>query len=1156
MKKFLTSRWFLSFIGVLLLGLLVWFLGPLLAFLENWIVRAAIVAGLLLIWALVNFLLDLNHRKSDKALTDGVASVSPGQVAKDDEVAEVHEKLTKALNLLRQASGSRGYLYEQPWYVIIGPPGAGKTTALLNAGLKFPLAAEMGQTAIAGVGGTRMCEWWFTEQAVMIDTAGRYTTQDSDAGVDKAGWEGFLDLLKRTRPRQPLNGVLVAIAAPDLASASSAERLDHARAVRRRVKELNDKLGVKLPVYVLFTKLDLLSGFTEFFDDLDRERRDQVWGESFDVKQREGLGTESTARLAPVFRDLTNRLNDRLLERLQSERSPDRRALLVGFPAQFASLEAPLTEFLAEAFGSSRLDPGGFLRGLYFTSGTQSGTPIDRLTATLSHLFGVDQKRAPSLIPSKGRSYFLGNLLSNVVFGEAMLATTKPGAARQRDTARLVAFALIALITIGLSAAFVFSGLHQQAEAARVQQALTQYTQAAAAQQLDPVTSGDLSAVQPLLDAARNLPYGVSDKSSGGFGWGLSQESKFRQGDKSLYQNALNRVLLPRLLVRLEGQMRDNLQNPDFLYESTHVYLMLAGQGPLDSDLTRAWEQLDWQTQYPDPAVQADLTQHLNALLQSQLPEVTLDWGLVADARSALSRVSLAARVYSQIKLSGPAQQLNPWSPAQAMGATGLTIFSRGSGKQLSDGIPGFYTVEGFHSVLLPSLPEATAQVAKESWVLGKQSEVPVQPAAIEALQTDVIHLYETDYEKNWDGLIGDLSLAPLGSASQTSQTLYILSSPQSPFSNLMTSVAKELKLSKDPNPGSSAVNKRISGAESQLSGLLGASTKPTAPPGSEVDAYYKPFLDYVGGGAGSGSPMDLTIKLMGDLQKQVAQAAAAGAGGSAAPAPGGGDNPGQMLQATSAGQPALIGKIAQTITGGSNQVVNSNAKKSLDDAYSAPDGPGSLCSAAVNGRFPFVPGAGSEIPLADFGKLFGTGGLLDSFFNSQLRPFVNTGSSWSLQAVGGVNPPISQGDVNEFQRAAAIRNLFFANGGTTPAVSFTITPASLDDGTKQAVLSIGTNAVTYAHGPVQSTPVTWPGPGSDSVRLTFDGQVVASADGPWALFRLIGQGSLSQGASSELYLLSFTQGTKHITYQLRAGSVQNPFAPGVLQNFRCPSLN
>ena len=157
----------------------------------------------------------------------------------------------------------------------------------------------MGQGAVAGVGGTRLCDWWFTENAVLIDTAGRYTTQDSNAAVDRAGWDSFLDLLRRTRPRQPLNGVIVAIALSDIADAPPAERAAHAAAIRRRIKELESRLGIRMPVYALFTKADLIAGFTEFFDDLDRERRNQVWGVTFPlVKAEAGPGRAIPGRAA------------------------------------------------------------------------------------------------------------------------------------------------------------------------------------------------------------------------------------------------------------------------------------------------------------------------------------------------------------------------------------------------------------------------------------------------------------------------------------------------------------------------------------------------------------------------------------------------------------------------------------------------------------------------------------------------------------------------------------------------------------------------------------------------------------------------------------------------------------------------------------------
>src|SRR5207253_9647527 len=151
--------------------------------------------------------------------------------------------------------------------------------------------------------------------------------------------------------------------------------------------------------------------------------RGQVWGATFPLTERQA---GPVGGFAAEFEALVERLNGRLFDRLQAERSPDRRALIAGFPSQVASLEAPLAEFLQEAFGGSRLDPAPMLRGVYFSSGTQEGTPIDRLTGVLTRAFGIDQRRAPSLRPEQGRSYFLGRLVRDVIFGEAMLGSERP----------------------------------------------------------------------------------------------------------------------------------------------------------------------------------------------------------------------------------------------------------------------------------------------------------------------------------------------------------------------------------------------------------------------------------------------------------------------------------------------------------------------------------------------------------------------------------------------------------------------------------------------------------------------------------------------------------------------------------------------------------
>src|SRR4029077_16851493 len=189
-----------------------------------------------------------------------------------------------------------------------------KTTALINSGLKFPLSRGATPAAIAGVGGTRYCDWWFTEEAVLIDTAGRYTTQDSDGKADKQSWLVFLDLLKKNRPGQPINGGIVAISLEDLRVLGPAEIAAHATAIRARLLELHQRLKVDFPVYALFTKGDLVAGFTEYFANQTDQGRRQVWGATFQTadKTRNMVGD-----IPGEFDLLIERLNSELTDRLQ-----------------------------------------------------------------------------------------------------------------------------------------------------------------------------------------------------------------------------------------------------------------------------------------------------------------------------------------------------------------------------------------------------------------------------------------------------------------------------------------------------------------------------------------------------------------------------------------------------------------------------------------------------------------------------------------------------------------------------------------------------------------------------------------------------------------------------------------------------------------------
>ena len=340
MKKvfgWIFNGWVLAIIGLIALSLVIWIVGPLIGIgelrpLESTTARLVLIGAIVLLYLLQKLIRALMARSTNSKVVDQLVAAPPTTDANDPasrELKTIHERFEKALATLKQArfGGDRGvwssasarvgqrYLYELPWYMIIGAPGSGKTTALLNSGLEFPLAASMGEVAVRGVGGTRNCDWWFTNQAVLVDTAGRYTTQDSDRTTDEKAWSGFLGLLKKSRPRQPVNGVLVTVSVTDLLLQGAAKRAEHAAAVRARVQELHAQLGIRFPIYLLVTKCDLLAGFMDYLGDASKDVRDDPWGFTFpmDAQQR----TELTS-LPAEFDALEKRLTDGLLDRLQT----------------------------------------------------------------------------------------------------------------------------------------------------------------------------------------------------------------------------------------------------------------------------------------------------------------------------------------------------------------------------------------------------------------------------------------------------------------------------------------------------------------------------------------------------------------------------------------------------------------------------------------------------------------------------------------------------------------------------------------------------------------------------------------------------------------------------------------------------------------------
>ncbi|RWG48349.1 MAG: type VI secretion system membrane subunit TssM [Mesorhizobium sp.] len=1172
-------RWVLRLFSLLALAgfsAAVWYAGPLIRYADTrplgpvWL-RTTIIGVAVALLAIFYGIRFWQARKAQKAIETGI--VRSGD--RNDDSGVLEARMSEAIATLKQSSGRRNFLYEIPWYIIIGPPGAGKTTALVNSGLKFPLAGSGNAQPLAGVGGTRSCDWWFTEDAVLIDTAGRYTTQDSDAERDKASWLGFLGLLKKYRTGQPINGVILAISVADLIGFDDQQLDAHVTEIRSRLRELHETLKIQFPVYLLFTKADLVAGFMDYFGDLDEARRRKVWGATFQTTDR---NRNMVGETSAEFDALARQLADEIADRLQDEADPVARIAIFGFPAQFVALRTRVVRFVTSLFDASRAQVNVSLRGFYFSSGTQEGTPIDQVLGAIGRNFG---SASQAHLSGTGKSFFLHDLLAKVIFPEAGWVSFDRTAERRARLARFGSLAAIALAAFAALGVLGLSYFANESLIGSTRQAMAQYRDSAdSLLRSTTVTDVDLENVIGPLDQLRNLPAGYETAGQTKpieESFGLSQRDRLLSASKSAYRQALERSFRSRLLVQAERTIQAKMADPIALYEPLKIYLMLGGKAPkVDDELIVSWMKQDWEeNRYPgenNREGRAQLEKHLRAMLaldDAYDPVFELNQPLVEAAQRSLGRMSLADRASALIRSAVYAARLQDFSVAAKAGPEAQLLFERMDGAELADlGVPGLYTKAGFNGFYLPQLSRIAQMLVDDQWVLGGGGEQGGIDQDLPRLGPELIDRYGKEFASAWNGALDQLKFRAMLKDKPQYITLSAAASPDSPLDRLFTAIADETALTKDgaafagdtgtaqQDPvvmakGLARIGLQIAGGKSQS--RAGASSSATQNAGASVEAQFRPFQALVSGSSGR-RPLDAltqnfhdiyqSVKLAADVPAQTErvnanlklQISTMRANASRLPK--------QLARMVDAAADEFEGNVAETSVANLNQM--------LDETVTRP------CEEAVNGHYPFAGDGSEEISLADFAKLFAPGGLMDRFFAQNLAPLIDmTGQDWTWKQEARSSRDLAKSTLKAFQSAAEIRSAFFPSGGSAPSVSITFTPSSLNSEVDSAVLNIDGQTVQSTQAGNAPSTVTWPGggaSGSASLSLTPEMPGRESAlkfEGPWALKRLLDKASVtSNGAGAEA---RFVIGGRDVAYKMESGSGANPFLLPALSGFSCP---
>ena len=752
---------------------------------------------------------------------------------KKDEVQAVRERMAEAVKLIKtsklgETSGAAA-LYELPWYAVIGNPAAGKSSAVVMSGLKFPFSDNTDHV-IQGIGGTRHCDWYFTTEGILLDTAGRYSVHEED----RSEWLGFLSLLKKNRPKAPLNGVIIAVSVAELAGNKPEFAIDLARKLRQRVQELTEKLEVFAPVYIVFTKADLIAGFVDFFEDRDRAERDKVWGATlpYDVATK----ADSVAQFDRHFDELFEGLKEASVVRMSLHRGEQLPPGVLTFPLEFAALKPALRTFVTTLFEDNPYQFRPIFRGFYFTSAVQEGQSTSRASERVASQFGLQLQSGTAAAVYSKSGFFLKELFSKVIFADRQLV--QQYTSRNKLRLRYATFLGGVVLLGALLAAWTWSYMGNRQLVAHVQADLIKAKQV---QEGRVDLQSRLEALEILQDRLEQLQR-YRDARPWSLGLGLYQGEAIEARVREEYFLGLQAVLLKpagqamasylaevnahaaelKPLSRVAdaapaaatasasapaaeqpveaGYTKASSTNVTEAYNALKAYLMLGDRqrlepGHMSDQLTRFWRtwlEANRGTMRREQLIQSAeriMSFAVQRMTDPAFPEQELNLTLLDQTRENLRRVikgmPARERVYAEIKARA-ATRFAPVTVVSLVGDDDRNIVAG------SYAVSGSFTREAWDGYVKDAIKNAANnELQTTDWVLKTAaSDDLTLEGSPEQIQKALTQLYKTEYAQEWKKFIQGVTVVDFASFDQAVAGMNRLGDPSaSPLGRLISTL-------------------------------------------------------------------------------------------------------------------------------------------------------------------------------------------------------------------------------------------------------------------------------------------------------------------------------------------------------------------------------
>ena len=1136
LKKMYQSIWFIPVVVFLFIAVIIWFAGPYVAFAEYYPLaeisnRLLLLVTLLLIYVLIKGFQYYRSMKLQTQMVEDITDDAGLDEVINAEATDLKRKFEQAFSLLKSSKGTS--LTDMPWYMIIGSPGSGKTTLLSNSGLKFPLYKEFSNQAIQGVGGTKNCDWWITQDAVLLDTAGRYTSQDSQREVDESGWSNFLDLIKKYR-KKPISGLLVSFSLSDLVTMNDFEIGQLINQTKQRISDINDYFDTRFPVYVVVTKCDMLAGFTQFFENFSHKEREQTFGITFDPKRLEK--SSPVGLFSQEFSELVESLERRQWQRISLERDAGRKSLIYSFTSQLSSLKPTLQNVVESLCENDNKLTNGILRGLYFTSGTQHGAPIDRMIAKVSQVFGV-RSNAQVLWNNDSRSYFIKEVLQQVIFPESdqfgVLASYEKRKALIKRWSFIGAGVFSILLSIGWFISYNNNVTFIETSETAVENWNEEYSTSG--------KSGDIRTYLPALnDFSTNMLLLEEQKQASFAGLGLRQSNSLQEGFEASYHRLLKIILLPYVKEQIELQLRQSTNTTD-RYGALKAYLMLGNADKRDEPFLDSWfKQLVDNNPQLAEAERIQLNAHAEHLLEIGMPVDTLNDDLVTQTRESLQRTSLTELYYQQFKQPFVTNPDNMLSMDQLAGNQWRTIFSLNNRDEFKT-ISTLFTPDLLTQVQTTLMAKYMTQLDSESWVLGENNQINKI-----TLAKQLLSVYARDYVKEWQTLLNDVAVRPSRNLQTLENALMVSSGIDSPMLYLLETVAASTDLTKT-GVASEAADMATRGNQTVNRLKRLNNVRDNESPSVLITSQFAPIHDV----------MKLERKNL--LQQRLSAVFSEMALSLSAPelqSTEGDENRSlKTLQAIAFTQPKPLNDWLGDLGRSVNGVMNQGNREKIAQAWK--QDVLLQCNEIVSYKYPFDKSADVDASARDLANLFSDSGVINQFISQHIQPLLQSRAyPWRWKPAVASSYGFSDSTLAFFERADRIRRSLFSGGGTTPRINLSFKPVYLDSRVAKFTMNLYGRQMSYQFGRPSTTQITWPsenpGAGAFFSFVRQDGSEVMSRekDG-YAIFKMFDSASVNSTNKNTIEVTFEKENYKAI-YEVKAQEGSNPMVFSQLANFRC----